>query len=231
MQTLNALQKAHLLTVPFENLDIHLNRKIDLDISKIFSKIVDDRRGGFCYELNGIFFELLIALGFNAIRVNASVYQEDKGYGKPFEHLATIVEIEQEKYLSDVGFGEFAMQPLKLKLKETQVDQRGQFIITKYNADYHCVSKFTKEKGIPQYIFETKSYDFSAFEEMCDFQQTSPISHFTQKRLISMVTETGRITISNQTVKIRNGEQVNEYELKDEADFNQKIWSYFKVKL
>src|SRR5579859_3200412 len=63
-QTLAALQEAHLLAVPFENLDISLGREIILDEAALFHKIVEQRRGGFCYELNGLFASLLRALGF-----------------------------------------------------------------------------------------------------------------------------------------------------------------------
>ena len=60
MEVLAQLQKAHLLAVPFENIDIHTNRKIDLNVDNIYQKIVLNNRGGFCYELNGLFYEFFV---------------------------------------------------------------------------------------------------------------------------------------------------------------------------
>src|SRR3954466_16237554 len=68
LPTLRALRRAHLRAVPFENLDIHLGRPITLNPAAIVCKIVDDRRGGICYELNGAFAALLPALGFENSR-------------------------------------------------------------------------------------------------------------------------------------------------------------------
>ena len=68
LKVLKQLQQAHLMSVPFENLDIHYGRTIELDLDKIFNKVVVDHRGGFCYELNGLFGELLSMLGFKIKR-------------------------------------------------------------------------------------------------------------------------------------------------------------------
>ncbi|MEP6788502.1 MAG: arylamine N-acetyltransferase, partial [Acidobacteriota bacterium] len=65
VETLRLLQLQHLLHVPFENLDIHWKRPIVLDTDRFYEKIVINGRGGFCYELNGLFNELLIAIGFH----------------------------------------------------------------------------------------------------------------------------------------------------------------------
>ena len=83
---LKQLQAAHLLNIPFENLDIHYGNEIILDISKLYEKIVINGRGGFCYELNGLFCELLILLGFKVRRISANVHNKEKGYGKDNDH-------------------------------------------------------------------------------------------------------------------------------------------------
>src|SRR5215831_2035740 len=86
---LRALHKDHQLTVPFENLSIHLDEPISLNDADLIDKIVARRRGGFCYELNGAFALLLEALGFEVRRVAARVYGSD-GLGPPFDHLALV---------------------------------------------------------------------------------------------------------------------------------------------
>src|SRR6266540_1131840 len=83
---LRELHRAHLLTVPFENLDIHLGRPILLDQEALFDKIVTRRRGGFCYELNGLFALLLRELGFDVTLLSAGVAHADGGFGPEFDH-------------------------------------------------------------------------------------------------------------------------------------------------
>ena len=103
---LRTLHRAHQLTVPFENLSIHLAEPISLDEPDLIDKIVRRRRGGFCYELNGAFALLLEALGAHVSRVAARVYGEE-GLSPPFDHLALIVRPADGggPWLADVGFG------------------------------------------------------------------------------------------------------------------------------
>jgi len=109
LSTLQRLQKAHLLHVRFENLDIHWGNPIKLDIEKIFHKVVARNRGGFCYELNGLFYVLLQSLDFQLKRISARVYSEEKRLGEEYDHLAIIAHLSEMDYLVDVGFGEFTM--------------------------------------------------------------------------------------------------------------------------
>ena len=111
VSTLQALREAHLLAVPFENLDIALRRAIVLDEASFWTKIVEHHRGGFCYELNGLFALLLRALGFQVDLLSASVARETGGFGPDFDHLTLLVHLEQD-WLADVGFGESFRQPL-----------------------------------------------------------------------------------------------------------------------
>src|SRR6185295_560871 len=130
---LSALQKRHLLNIPFENLDIHYNTPIELDIAVIFDKVVIKKRGGFCYELNGIFHELLNAIGFNVKMISARVFdQKQQIFSPEFDHLAIISKIDSIDYLVDAGFGEFAFSPLKFELNTIHNDERGMFRIERY---------------------------------------------------------------------------------------------------
>lgn len=231
LNTLKRLQKLHLLNIPFENLDIHNNVSISLSIDKIFDKIVNQNRGGFCYELNGLFYELLIVLGFDAIRVSARVYDPNKGYGKEFDHFSIIVTINNTKYLTDVGFGEFTFEPLEIQLGIIQNDERGNYLIDNYENKYFRVNKVQKEQLTSEYIFSETARTFLEFEEMCIYHQTSPDSHFTRKRLITLPTENGRITISGNTLKIKEFDLMTEILLKNETEFKNELLKKFKVKI
>ena len=125
---LRTLHRAHQLTVPFENLSIHLAEPISLDERDLADKIVRRRRGGFCYELNGAFALLLEALGAQVSRVAARVYGET-GPGPPFDHLALIVRPADGSgpWLADVGFGSHSDYPLLLEARDDQDDPAGRF--------------------------------------------------------------------------------------------------------
>ncbi|NOT46740.1 MAG: acetyltransferase, partial [Acidobacteria bacterium] len=92
-ETLRFLQRKHLLTVPFENLDIHWKRPIVLNTEKFYKKIVGEKRGGFCYELNGLFNALLISLGFQTRLISARVFNGTT-HGPEYDHAAIIVTID-----------------------------------------------------------------------------------------------------------------------------------------
>lgn len=111
IETLRALHRAHLLAVPFENLDIHLNRRIVLDEAALFEKIVVHRRGGFCYELNGLFAGLLRRLGFAVTIFSANVLHG--GIPAEIDHLTLLIQLE-ERWIADVGFGDSSRLPLRL---------------------------------------------------------------------------------------------------------------------
>ena len=120
---LRQLQLAHLMAVPFENLDIHLGRAIVLDQAAFFEKVVRRRRGGFCYELNGLFAVLLRALGFGVTLLSARVAREDDSFSPEFCHLTLLVDLPGggPRRLADVGFGDCFREPLSLAEPGDQV--------------------------------------------------------------------------------------------------------------
>lgn len=126
--SLRTLQRAHLLAVPFENLDIHWKRPITIDTAKFYDKIVGENRGGFCYELNGAFNALLGSLGFNTRLISARVFN-GTDRGPEYDHAAIIVTIGGDEYLADVGFGAFTAEPLRFVLDDEQTDAAGVFVI------------------------------------------------------------------------------------------------------
>src|SRR5215213_3191963 len=108
---LKFLQKKHLLHIPFENLDIHWQRLIILDVEKFYRKIVEEKRGGFCYELNGLFYNLLREIGFQSRMISARVATGENGFSAEYDHMAILTETGGEEYLVDVGFGSFTAAP------------------------------------------------------------------------------------------------------------------------
>ncbi|GAB2821993.1 arylamine N-acetyltransferase family protein [Ferruginibacter profundus] len=230
LQVLSQLQYMHLMHVPFENLDIHTNTKIDL--SNLYDKIVTRKRGGFCYELNGLFYELLKEIGYAVKMVSARVYDGKKEYSPEFDHLALIVKINKDNYLVDVGFGEFSLQPILIVLNKETNDPRGIFKIEANYKNYILVTKKNPEGNfIPEYLFSEKERQLNEFREMCNYHQTNPTSHFMQKRICSLPTKNGRITLTGDILKITENKEVKEWQLNDEHEILQELWNYFGIKL
>src|SRR6185369_9420564 len=127
-ETLRALQVAHLKTVPFENLSIHAGEPIVLEEEALFTKIVEQRRGGFCYECTGLFAGLLRALGFEVAMLAAGVAHREGGFGPVFDHMTLMVTMD-ERWLVDVGFGESFLEPLLLDSRAVQVQGTRSFLI------------------------------------------------------------------------------------------------------
>lgn len=196
-RTLRLLQRQHLLTVPFENLDIHWTRPITIDLKRFYDKIVGERRGGFCYELNGLFNELLVSLGFKTRLVSARVFNGTT-HGPEYDHAAIIVAIGNEEFLTDVGFGDFIAEPLRFVLDEEQLDASGTFVIRSFDDEYLEVEKRDGNKWKSEYIFKDITRELFEFAEMCDFQQNSPDSHFTKGKVCSIMTENGRKTLTDK---------------------------------
>jgi N-hydroxyarylamine O-acetyltransferase len=229
-EVLNVLQKNHLLSVPFENLDIHYRIPIELNLPRIFEKIVMRRRGGFCYELNGIFHELLSSIGFDVKMVSARVFdQKQQIFSPEFDHLAIVAKIDSTDYLADVGFGEFAFRPLKIELNTIQNDERGAFRIEKYDDLYYQVTKQTGQTWIPEYMFTLQERELSEFKDMCHYNQTSLLSHFTQNKFCSLATKNGRITVTADKIKITEGNTITELPVNSEEEFLNALEKYFQI--
>jgi N-hydroxyarylamine O-acetyltransferase len=227
-ETLREIHRAHLFAVPFENLDIHLGRKIVCDEDAFLHKIVSERRGGFCYELNGAFAALLRALGFQVTLLSARVARSD-GASPEFDHLTLRVDLDVP-WLVDVGFGDSFLEPLRLEatVEQPQIGRiyRVQEIEGVFGLEVMAADKWKRE-----YSFTLQSRQISEFAEMCDYHQTSPESHFTRKRICSRPTPEGRITLSDRTlIETRNGVRL-ERVLSGEDEWLAKLHELFGVTL
>lgn len=230
-ETLFALQEAHLWSVPFENLDIHYGKEILLDSQKIYQKIVEEKRGGFCYELNGLFYLLLKEVGFEIKRISARVYGDNGVLGPEFDHLCMLCKLENEEYLVDVGNGSFSLHPLTFVLEQEQEDPHGKFKISRYDEANYLVSCFKKETWTPDYLFKVQERAYEEFAEMCVYHQTSPHSPFTNKRMCTQAIPQGRITFLNDKLSIRKLEGKEEIPIADDADFKKKLKQYLEMEV
>jgi N-hydroxyarylamine O-acetyltransferase len=204
--TLHVLHRAHQLTVPFENLGMHLSETISLTDEALIDKIVYQHRGGICYELNGAFALLLQSLDVEVTRVAARVYGEDGRLSIPFDHMALVVRPSDGSgpWLADVGFGRHSVYPLLFDSRGEQDDPGGRFLLA--DNDDGDIDVF--RDGLPQYRIERRPRSQADFAPTCWWQQSSPDSHFTHSTICSRLTETGRVSLSDRTLIITaNGDR------------------------
>lgn len=229
VETLRALHQAHLLTVPFENLDIHLGRPIVLDEAALYDKIVRQRRGGFCYELNGLFAALLRELGFDVKLLSAGVMDNGK-FGPDFDHLTLLVQLE-ERWLADVGFGDSFREPLRLDESNEQVQYGIAYRLRDSGGQWTMQRRLPSKEWESQYRFTLQPHRLADFAGMCRYHQTSPDSHFTQKRICSQATPEGRVTLSDMRLIITTNGRRQEVLLKDQEEYTHALWEHFGIDL
>lgn len=226
--TLRELQLAHLHAVPFENLSIHLGEPIVLDQDALVSKVVQRRRGGFCYELNGAFAALLREFGYQVSMLSARVFDAGGRPGLPFDHMTLRVDL-AEPWLVDVGFGRFAVRPLRLDHRVPQPDPDGMFRIAESpsgHGDLDVVSD-----GMPAYRIDPRPYQLADFGPACWFQQTWPDSHFRQSLTCSILTASGRVTLSGDRLITTEGGERTERSLSGNAEILAAYRTYFDINL
>jgi N-hydroxyarylamine O-acetyltransferase len=230
---LASLHRAHLLAVPFESLDISLGRPIRLDRAALLAKVVDARRGGYCYELNGLFALLLRSLGYAVDLVSARVATAAGGLTDDFDHLALVVAGGrlEEPVLADVGFGDGFVEPLPLR-DGVERRERGR-LVGLVRRDDTWVSRVRRdcEDWRDGFVFTTTPHPLSDFAARNEWQQTSPDSHFTRSRLASVLTPTGRATLSgNRLITTTQGRR-EETELADEEAVRAALADHFGIVL
>jgi N-hydroxyarylamine O-acetyltransferase len=227
-ETLRQLQVAHLLAVPFENLSIHSGEPIVLDDDSLFQKIVGRGRGGFCYELNGLFAALLRALGFDVEMLSARVVNAQGEFGPEFDHMTLLVRL-NERWLVDVGFGESFREPLLLDERGEQVQGERAYRIDADDDRLTMMQRDESGKWSAQYRFSLEPHVYDDYAGMCHYHQTSPESHFTQRRICSLATPDGRLTLSQMRLITTRGRERDERQLADDAEYTEALRTHFGI--
>ena len=201
LDTLAALQRAHLTAVPFENLDVYHGVPVRTDTDWSLAKIVDRKRGGWCFENNGAFAALLEALGFEVVRLGAAVLLG--GPNQLIDHL-TIEVMLDKPYLVDVGFGDSFMCPLDLNRRGPQDGGTGTFELIDSSQGLTLTQH---HDGVPAALFRFRRMHLSLadFEPASQRLQTDPELHWSQKPFATRLIDGGpdRVSLLGDRLKIR----------------------------
>ncbi len=227
-ETLTQLHRAHMFTVPFENLDITLGRPISLSHAAFYDKIVERGRGGFCYELNGLFGWLLEQLGFAVTLLSARVH-DGAHPGPEFDHMVLLVDL-GERLIADVGFGDSFIEPLRLDHPHESVQRGSAYRLVEQHSEWALQQK-RKAKWETDFVFSLTPHRLTDFAAMCQYQQTSPESAFTRKTICSRATGDGRVTLSNDRWIETADEQRDERHVDTAEEYRALLQSHFGIDL
>jgi N-hydroxyarylamine O-acetyltransferase len=232
---LRDLHKAHLETVPFENLDVLRHVPILLDPSSLFDKIVTRKRGGFCYELNGLFAVLLLRLGFHVTYLNAVGVNDQGQFLHEFDHLALRVECQDEpgsRWLVDVGWGDSFVEPLRLDERAEQIQGLRGYRIDHDQQVYYLWQHNYDGSWECQYRFDLQPRAFPLdYESMCLFHQTSPDSPFPNRRLCTLALPDGRVTLTDHHLILTRHGLRSEEEVQGEDQAREILLEKFNLVL
>lgn len=216
LDTLRALHRAHIRTIPFENASVLFGEPIDIDQAAFVRKLGVENRGGFCYELNGAFGALLVDLGFEVAFLEARTYGEAGRLGPRHDHMALCVTLD-EPWLADVGFGYSFVEPLRLATSDTQIDPVGAFRLVSANDGIDVEWRHRDGRWVAHYRFDPEPCAIGDFAATCRYQQTSPDSPFVADWLCSWTGDHGGVTLSDGRLIVTDGESRTEAEVSPDA--------------
>lgn len=215
LTTLRNLHRAHLLAIPYENLDIHLGVPLTLDPDRMFTKLIDEGRGGWCYEMNGVFARVLHTLGFDVRCVSGAVGRAQRGWRAEGNHLVLIVTLDR-RWIADVGFGDGFFAPLPLEPGAyTQAGFRYRVSRDgpRWRVDNH------PGDGADGFDFTQTARTLDAFATQCRELQTSPDSNFVRTIVCGRFTREGPVMLRGATLKAYTAAGATSRVMQDAGEF------------
>ena len=227
---LRRLQRRCLTTVAFENLDIHWKVPIELDVGHAWEKIVRRRRGGFCYELNGLFGWALDRLGFDVALLSGKVWRKPaRVWGPEYDHLALHVRIDGGDYLVDVGYGDSFRTPLPLPSAERS-DVSGAYRLFPDRGELQLEHSTVRGHWRPLYRVSLRPRALAEFAPMFHWHQTSPESPFTNHTVFTLARPWGRSTVTERYRMETRGSHTVRHRYRHEGQWLEELRTRFGVK-
>ena len=244
LELLGTLQVAHMVHVPFENLHVYHRRGPRTDAEWSVPKIVADRRGGWCFEVNGAFATLLRSIGFQAHHVSCQVWESSSDeWGPVFDHLATMVELDGERWFVDVGFGDNCLQPLAVAAVERPSVPRSvrTAVVTDATRVDHLVldelmpvndtAESTNNRWEPQLRVRLEPTTLSRFEARSIHLQTFPGLSWQEKPFATRALDGAgsRVTLRSSVLRTRSGTGAYVDTAVDRSDWSELLQEHFRL--
>ena len=231
LDTLLAVQRAHRLAVPFENLDIPLGRGIDIRPEQLFDKIVEQRRGGYCFEQNALFLGMLRALGFKARPLLARVWLMAEST-PPRTHTLNLVELDGAQHIADAGFGGGYTPPMPLEADKVATSDDG--VRHRLSLDPEHGWMLERDAGTgwaPQYSFTTEVVWPADLEAANHWTSTRPNTRFTTLRIVSRALPDGYASLVERTLTLSRGGEAEVSEIENAESYRSALASSFGLDL
>jgi N-hydroxyarylamine O-acetyltransferase len=233
LATLTALHTAHVNAIPFEGLNPFLRRPVLLDLPSVQAKLVDSRRGGYCFEQNALLKAALERIGFTVTGLCARV-RWMAAPGSPLGpkvHMLLKVELPAGPYIADVGFGACVLDaPLKFKTNIEQRTAMGTYRLVEAGGLY-SISAQRPPGWRTMYVFDLVPQIQSDYELGNYFTSTSSATPFTSTLIMERVAADGRYKLANRrlTIEGRDGEVKSERAIDSADELGQVLHQTFNV--
>lgn len=227
---LKHIHKQSVLTIPFENLDIHLNKPLSMNPEHVFDKVVRNKRGGLCFETNSLLYAILTQLGFKVTLISAAFWNEtQESWNKDCTHLALCVEVDAKSYLADIGIGGGFFEPLLIEDQHTYKDNNGEYRVLNRHDEWIVQEKNSDWQDLFKFSLQSRKLD--DFYTACRYYEHDPTSFFRQKKLCSVATEDGKVSLSSNTLKITKGLEKVKTPIISDDQFRKELKKYFQIVL
>ena len=226
LECLTAIHRQHLLHIPYENLDVQLGRPLDLDMDRIFDKIVRRHRGGWCYEMNGLLGWALAEIGFDVMRLAGGVMRSQGGDAMLGNHLVLAVQLDRT-YIADVGLGNGLIEPAPLEVGPITQGFRISRL-EQIEDDYWRFHNFPGALPL-DFDFRYEAADESKLAESCAGLQSDPESKFLQNLLCMRFHPEGARFLLGKMLFTFSGLESTKRTLDSEEELNQALSEIFNL--
>jgi len=226
-ETLAGVLRAHMSSIPFENLDVLLGRTIRLDLDGLQQKLVRARRGGYCFEHGTLFGAVLEAMGFKPVRHTARVIMITPRTGAPRTHMFLTVPVAEGTFVVDPGFGALAPRvPVPLQEGvEARIGPETHWITR--DGSHWILRTRAAEKETDCWLSTLEEDNPVDFEMGSHYVATHPTSPFVNRMMMRALTADGRVTVTNRDVTIHCGNTAEPLQLVDRSALRTLLITYF----
>jgi N-hydroxyarylamine O-acetyltransferase len=205
LATLRALTELHPAAIPFEAIDVLLDRGIDISPAAVDAKLIGRRRGGYCYEQNGLFARVLRAIGFEVESLASHVrWMSEPGTPPPpLTHRVLRVTIDGVPWLADVGFGSCVpTSPLRMDVSDPQPTRHETFRIVRVGPQW-LLQALVEDSWKPVYSIAAEPWLEGQYEMANWYTSTHPTSHFRHRLIVTRTTSEARFILADGRLTIR----------------------------
>ncbi len=229
IETLTGIMRAQLQSIPFENLDVQAGKIVSMVPEDIVKKIIYSGRGGYCYEVNGLFTMALAGLGFSFDLIGARpMFYPQR---RPKTHVVLVVNIDNQRWLCDTGFGSFGLRaPIGLHQLGQVIRQDNEtFALDKNERDEFVLKALVKGEWANQFGFDLQPMEWIDFSLANYYNSTHPDAIFVKQYLVMKQHAQGRTLLSGSQLKKFTGDQENITEVSSEQ-LDDVLWKEFSLR-